>query len=234
MGLFQRKEQPKQPPQKAPIDETSDGIQRFFDGYFAELRMRGREQFDKSLEAYTVSFKQDLNAAVAGVDVQLREHITHQIDQQIVDNNAVLQHGQQQVLQSLGQSAQELQAQHQHLAQTLQKDIAVQQSALTAAFQDAQAQIDAMKTAQAQTLQLLQQSVQTMQEQQQKLIDEVHANAAAQQTALVSAFQANMARIIEHYLLQAVGDQYDLKAQLPSIIKQMEANKQAIVDDMTL
>ena len=43
-----------------------------------------------------------------------------------------------------------------------------------------------------------------------------------------------MARIIEHYLLEALGDQYDLKAQLPAIIQQLETNKQAIVDDMKL
>lgn len=51
---------------------------------------------------------------------------------------------------------------------------------------------------------------------------------------LVDAFEQNMAQIIEHYLLGALGDQYDLKAQLPSIIKQMQDNKQAIVDDMKL
>ena len=55
-----------------------------------------------------------------------------------------------------------------------------------------------------------------------------------QQAMLVSSFEQNMARVIEHYLLGALGDQYDLKAQLPSIIKQMEANKQAIADDMKL
>ena len=43
-----------------------------------------------------------------------------------------------------------------------------------------------------------------------------------------------MAAIVERYLLGALGDQYDLKAQLPAIIKQMEENKQAIADDMKL
>jgi hypothetical protein len=51
---------------------------------------------------------------------------------------------------------------------------------------------------------------------------------------LVTAFESNMAQIVEHYLLGALGDQYDLKAQLPSIIKQMEANKDVIVEDMKL
>jgi hypothetical protein len=55
-----------------------------------------------------------------------------------------------------------------------------------------------------------------------------------QEEALINGFESNMARIIEQYLLGALGDQYDLKAQLPSIIGQMEANKQAIVDDMKL
>jgi hypothetical protein len=31
-----------------------------------------------------------------------------------------------------------------------------------------------------------------------------------------------------------LGDQYDMKAQLPLIIKQMEANRQAMMDDMKL
>ena len=43
-----------------------------------------------------------------------------------------------------------------------------------------------------------------------------------------------MAQVVEHYLLGALGDQYDVKAQLPSIIKQLEDNKQVIVDDMKL
>jgi len=57
---------------------------------------------------------------------------------------------------------------------------------------------------------------------------------ASQEEMLVGAFQSNMAAIVEHYLLGALGDQYDLKAQLPAIIKQMDENKKAIVDDMQL
>lgn len=43
-----------------------------------------------------------------------------------------------------------------------------------------------------------------------------------------------MARIVENYLVAAIGEQYNLKSQLPSIIKQLEENKQAIVDDIKL
>jgi hypothetical protein len=43
-----------------------------------------------------------------------------------------------------------------------------------------------------------------------------------------------MAVVVEHYLLGALGEQYDMKAQLPMIIKQMDANKKAMMDDMKL
>lgn len=43
-----------------------------------------------------------------------------------------------------------------------------------------------------------------------------------------------MARILEHYLIGALGEQTHFKAQLPSIIEQLEKNKQAMMDDMKL
>jgi hypothetical protein len=43
-----------------------------------------------------------------------------------------------------------------------------------------------------------------------------------------------MGEIVEHYVLLALGDQFDLKDQLPYILKQMEANKKEIIEDMRL
>jgi hypothetical protein len=40
--------------------------------------------------------------------------------------------------------------------------------------------------------------------------------------------------VVEHYLVGALGDQYDLKTQLPSILASLEENKQTIVDDVKL
>ena len=73
-----------------------------------------------------------------------------------------------------------------------------------------------------------------MQEQQQQLSAMLQQGIAKQQEMMITTFEDNMAQIVEHYLLGALGDQYDMKAQLPSIIKQMEENKQAIADDMKL
>jgi hypothetical protein len=50
----------------------------------------------------------------------------------------------------------------------------------------------------------------------------------------MQTYEENMAKIIEHYVLEALGDQFDLKAQLPYIVAQMEANKQNMAEDMRL
>lgn len=231
MGLFQSKKQPKKRP---PIDETSDGVQHFFDGYFAELRTRGRQQFEHSVEENEALFKKDLDATVAKANTEIKAHITKRLDEQIAENNDILQDAQEQALKSLTQSSKDLQDQHSQLNDMLQKNIADQQDALKAAFEENKAQIAAMRESQASALQWLNESAKALQEQHQQLSQTLQKNVLDQETMLVTAFEENMAQIIEHYLLGALGDQYDLKAQLPAIIHQMETNKQAIVDDMKL
>lgn len=231
MGFFQHKQKPQGRP---PIDESSDGIQRFFDGYFADLRSRGREQFEKSVEENETAFKQELDSVVAQANAELKSHIAKQLDEQIAENSRVMKEAQNEIFASLSRSAQGLQEQHKQLTDALQKTVANQETVLNGAFEENKAQIAAMKQAQDTALQSLNNSVQALQQQQQQLGLALQQNIANQEAMLVNAFEQNMARIVEHYLLGALGDQYDLKAQLPSIIKQMEANKEAMVDDMKL
>jgi hypothetical protein len=42
-----------------------------------------------------------------------------------------------------------------------------------------------------------------------------------------------MADIINHYVLAAIGNQIDLSDQLEYILSDLEANKQAIIEDIT-
>ncbi len=231
MGIFQRKEEPRK---KAPIDETSDGVQQFFDGYFADLRERGRSHFEKTVEESSGAFKSDLDAAVAKADTELKAHISKRLDDQIAENSEIITHAQEEALKSLTGSAQALQQQHKQVTETLQKNVTDQQALLAAAFEENKAGIAAMRQAQEQALQSLAQSVQGLQEQNLQLAQAMQKNVAAQEDALVTAFEENMAQIVEHYLLGALGDQYDLKSQLPSIIKQMEVNKAVIAEDMKL
>jgi hypothetical protein len=42
-----------------------------------------------------------------------------------------------------------------------------------------------------------------------------------------------MADIVNHYVLQAIGDQIDLNDQLDFILGNLEENKQALIQDIT-
>lgn len=92
----------------------------------------------------------------------------------------------------------------------------------------------AMQEAQELALGSLQKTAQDIEEQRTALADTLQKNLAAHEAALVKVYEKNLAEITEHYIVQALGSELDLKAQLPYIIKRMEANKQDIIKDMEL
>ncbi len=251
MGLFQHK---KDAQKKSPAEEAADTEEHFFDENFREeLRNHGRWYFEKVINENADLFKQDLDATIAQVNTDLKAHVTQQLDAAVIDVNTevkelvtgqldrqlaeysrTLKEAQDTALQTLTRSAQALQEQHQQLALSLQRSIADQEALLNNVFEGSKTQIATMSDSQASALKWLAQSAQAMQEQYQQMSTILQNNVATQEAALVGVFEKNMARVIEHYLLGALGDQYDLKAQLPSIIQQMEANKKVIADDMKL
>lgn len=146
----------------------------------------------------------------------------------------VTEEAQEAALKSLEESARISQEKSEQLSTTLQKNITDQETKLNAVFQENMDRVAATKNAQETVLKSLQDSAQALLEQHEQLSATLEKTIADQKAMMVDVFENNMAQIIEHYLLGALGEQYDLKAQLPSIIKQMEANKQAIADDMKL
>ncbi|HSX15493.1 MAG TPA: hypothetical protein VLF40_01760 [Candidatus Saccharimonadales bacterium] len=92
----------------------------------------------------------------------------------------------------------------------------------------------AMKQAQELAIGTLQKTAADIEAQRAAMAQALQKDTAEREAQLLQAYEANMARIVEHYVLQSLGDQFDLKAQLPYIIKQMEANKQNIIEDMRL
>ncbi len=70
-------------------------------------------------------------------------------------------------------------------------------------------------------------------EQQRAFLEQQLATQSEQQKArVVARFEAEMASIINHYILRAIGDQIDLSDQLDYILSELEANKQAILEDI--
>lgn len=69
-------------------------------------------------------------------------------------------------------------------------------------------------------------------EQRQALGKQLEEQIAAEKKNLLQRFETNMADIINHYVLAAIGDQIDLNDQLEYILAELEANKQAIIEDI--
>jgi uncharacterized protein YbjQ (UPF0145 family) len=92
----------------------------------------------------------------------------------------------------------------------------------------------AMKEAQELALSTLQKTAQEVEQQRVQLAEAMKKEVSEREAAMLKVYEENMAKIVEHYVLQALGDQFDLKSQLPFIIAQMESNKQNIMEDMRL
>jgi hypothetical protein len=254
VGLFQHK---KEAHKQTPEERATDAVEQLFDDEFREeMRARARSYFDRVVNENAALFKQDLDATVAHINTELKQHAARQLDDQLVEiahanselkedvtrqlkerfdeYDKTIKSAENAARDSITRSNQTLQEQYQQLNTVLQKNIARQDTMMMAAFDENKTRIAATKDAQDAALQWLNRSAQALQDQHQQLSNALQQSVVRQEEMLVTAFEENMARIVEHYLLGALGDQYDMKAQLPSIIKQMEANKQAIVDDMKL
>lgn len=64
------------------------------------------------------------------------------------------------------------------------------------------------------------------------LIGQLEKEVEEEKARRIQLFDARMAEIVNHYVLQAVGDQIDLSDQLEYILAELEANKQAILEDI--
>lgn len=56
---------------------------------------------------------------------------------------------------------------------------------------------------------------------------------AAEKKRYIEHFEANLAEIVNHYVMAAIGNQIDLNDQLEFIIGEMNANKDAIIRDLS-
>jgi len=69
-------------------------------------------------------------------------------------------------------------------------------------------------------------------EQREILGAEVQKEMGLEKQQMLKRFEENMADIVNHYVLAAIGNQIDLNSQLEYIIGDLEANKQAILEDI--
>lgn len=72
----------------------------------------------------------------------------------------------------------------------------------------------------------------TIEQQRQFLKQQLQTQFQAQKDRILSQFETEMASIINHYILRAIGSQIDLGDQLDYILAEMEASKQAMIEDI--
>lgn len=78
----------------------------------------------------------------------------------------------------------------------------------------------------------IQKTQETIEQQRQLLGVQLEQQVAAEKSRIVARFEQNMADIINHYVLAAIGNQIDLNDQLEYILADLEENKQAIIEDI--
>lgn len=69
-------------------------------------------------------------------------------------------------------------------------------------------------------------------EQRLVLSDQLQKQVTEEKTHLMNRFESDMATVINHYVLEAIGNQIDLSSQLGYIISELEANKKDIIKDI--
>lgn len=72
-----------------------------------------------------------------------------------------------------------------------------------------------------------------IEQQRQMMGQQLTQELANEKSRLIKRFEENMADIVNHYVLASIGDQIDLNDQLEFILSDLEANKEAIIRDIT-
>lgn len=69
-------------------------------------------------------------------------------------------------------------------------------------------------------------------EQREQMGQQVQKEMLAEKERVLKRFEDNMADIVNHYVLAAIGNQIDLSDQLEYILGDLEQNKKAIIEDI--
>lgn len=120
------------------------------------------------------------------------------------------------------------------LTESLRQTVGSQSTRLNTVYQENLNRVAATHEAQAEMLEKLRQTTRALDGQYQQLNELLDSSIADQKAMVAKVIDENMARIVEHYLIGALGEQSNLRTELPSILKKMEDRKQAMMDDMQL
>ena len=81
-------------------------------------------------------------------------------------------------------------------------------------------------------LESIQKTQDTVEKQREIMGQQLEQEISAERARLTERFSNNMAEIVNHYVLAAIGNQISLEDQLEFILAELERNKQAILEDI--
>lgn len=81
-------------------------------------------------------------------------------------------------------------------------------------------------------LESMQKTQMALEEERQLLRQKLDQEVNAQRERLIKRFEENMGEIVNHYVLDAIGNEIDLSDQLEYILGELQANKDVLVEDI--
>ncbi|HSX17953.1 MAG TPA: hypothetical protein VLE51_01180 [Candidatus Saccharimonadales bacterium] len=78
----------------------------------------------------------------------------------------------------------------------------------------------------------MERTVATIEQQRQLMEEQLKAQSEAHKRQVLERFDKDMASIVNHYIVQAIGNQVNLSDQLDFILSELEQNKAAILEDI--
>lgn len=106
----------------------------------------------------------------------------------------------------------------QEITKTLQEEFAKYEQSID----------DAKKMA----IESIQKTQAALEDERQILRDKLEKEVDVQRDRLIKRFEENMGEIVNHYVLDAIGNEIDLSDQLEYILGELQANKEVIVEDI--
>jgi F0F1-type ATP synthase membrane subunit b/b' len=79
----------------------------------------------------------------------------------------------------------------------------------------------------------IQKTQQAVEQQREVMGEQLDKEISKEKARIIEQFSNNMATIVNHYVLAAIGNQINLEDQLEYILGEMERNKQAIIEDIS-
>jgi hypothetical protein len=92
---------------------------------------------------------------------------------------------------------------------------------------------ESISTAKELALASIQKTQEAIEQQRVLLEQQMSEQTQKEKMRIVQKFENNMADVINHYLLDAIGNEIDMSSQMEYIIQNLEENKKAIVADIT-